>query len=162
MAGSFLPRKWSRTIDPDDLPATKRISTPAGMRLSVIMNNSDSKSLQSSRGSHVPPQLPIMRETTFGFVSEAADVESLPKEPDSAKTTSTPRAYSPSITSEKKPVEGKGPTRRKRGALGSASKRKCMVMLGVVSILLLALIIGLAAGLTLKKSRYDLINDSNV
>jgi hypothetical protein len=103
-----------------------------------------------------------MRETTFGFVSEAADVESLSKEPDSAKTTSTPRAYSSSITSEKKPVEGEEPTRRRRGALGTANRRKCMIVLGVVSILLLALIVGLAAGLTLKKSRYGSIYGSNV
>jgi hypothetical protein len=152
MAGVFSSRKWSQ--QDDELPAPKRISTPAGLRLSVIMNNSGKrKSLQSIKSLNLPSPLPLAKEAPI-LVRHDIDVESLHKEPNSAKTTSTPEAYSRSLVSEKSIFAYVEPKPKRKGVLGAFDKRKCILILGVVSLLLAALVIGLAVGLTRKHSRY--------
>ena len=154
MAGVFSSRKWSKQLEGDELPAPKRISTPAGMRLSVIMNDSSKrKSLQSIKSINLPSPLPITKEGPI-VVQHDIDVESLHKEPNSAKTTSTPHAYTHSVVSEKSIFAEGQPKRTKGRGLGGFGKRKCMFILGISSVLLVALVIGLAVGLTRKPSRY--------
>ena len=152
MAGVFSSRKWSKQLEGDELPAPKRISTPAGMRLSVIMNDSSKrKSLQSIKSINLPSPLPISKEGPI-VVQHDIDVESLHKEPNSAKTTSTPHAYSHSVVSEKSVFAEEQPKRTR--VLGPFGKKKCILLLGISFLLLVALVIGLAVGLTRKHSRY--------
>ena len=152
MAGVFSKRKWVKPVEGEEFPAPKRISTPAGMRLSVILNDNTRKNLQSSR-SNVPAPLSISREIPEEPFTAYGDVESFTKEPNSAKTTSTPRAYSLSVYSEKQALPENGSKKRRRGLFGAFDKTTCVIILVVFTVLLLAAVIGLAVGLTRKHKR---------
>jgi len=167
MSGAFHARKWSRQ-EADDLPAPRRISTPAGMRLSVIMNENDigkpaPSSPVSPKVSNRPPQLSFNKETTTVRVveEEDEDVESVQKEPNSAKTSSTPRAYASSLFSDDSepavPVEEKKqqdePKKLGLIAISIAGKRKCLIFSVVAFLMVFSLVVGLAVGLSQKKAR---------
>lgn len=175
MSAGFHARKWSRQ-EADDLPAPRRISTPAGMRLSVIMKDIETGqpapvSPVSPKIGNRPPQLTFNKETTTVRVveEEDEDAESIQKESQSAKTSSTPRAYATSLFSvDSEPAahvveeKQKDPKKAPLIAMSIAGRRKCIIFSVVAFLMAFSLIVGLAVGFSHKKSRYVKFGSSNI
>jgi hypothetical protein len=129
----------------EELPAPKRISTPAGLRLSTILENGDQAK-------------PPTKNKRFSFNKPPVLVED-PQEGASTVGASTlgastlSQGYSYSIFSEKSATVVSGPAKGEGSKNGSFVTRRggwkrlaLLILLGLLA--LIALIVGLAIGLT--------------
>jgi hypothetical protein len=150
MSSKYLSRMWPRR---EDGPPPKRISTPAGMRLSVIVDKGEFMQgpFQSPRSPR-PPQLVLPEEVQGVIVTHEVDVQSTKKFPDGTRNPSPSPPYSQSIFSEKSVSAEERPTQR-RPAAQLLLRRRLFIILAVAVTVLLALIIGLAAGLSKKHTK---------
>jgi hypothetical protein len=169
MSTVFTAGKWRKDDVP--LPAPKRISTPAGMRLSVVMNETTAKNIASpispsqEKKEYLPqiPSLPYLPSPTVRVVEESdEDEESVQKQPDSAKSAVAPLAYAESVYSQPSVPSifaQEEPKARKREGLVPLAifdRRRWSewALLGLVAaVIVLGVVIGLAVGLTKKHTQ---------
>jgi hypothetical protein len=150
MSSNYLSRLWPRE---EDSAPPKRISTPAGQRLSVILDKGDlGSSLAGRSHSPKPPRLVVPEESYQVTVTHEVDVQSTKKVADKTQNLAPSPPYSQSSFSEKtkslSTVEH--PVERPQPATRQWFRRRLFILLGVGFAVLLALIIGLAAGLSKK------------
>ena len=152
----LIPKMWLRTGE-DELPPQKRISTPAGMRLSVIMNEvrpgPSSPRLHSTRSFTRPQRLSITKGTTI-VVSPPED--EVPGDHEKSTGTASP-GYSnfseKSALTEIHPLERRYETETDTPTPPKRKSKRFWLIVIVGILLLLALIIGLAVGLSQKHSK---------
>lgn len=138
---AFLSRGW--TNEPSDLSPPKRISTPAGMRLSVIMENGGNLHGRPKRNS---------------LFSSKASSNTLIDTPGRASTVTSEdvrggaSGYSYSIFAEKPSPSEVGSTRegfwQKKGGW-----KRILILLALLLLSIIAIVVGLVVGL--KKSNHS-------
>jgi hypothetical protein len=176
---NLLPQKWATARERQEdtpLPAKKRIQTPAGARLSHVLN-ADASLLVPSPRTPKTPKSPLTLAKSAGavIVTREVDVESF-RQSQLRRNTQGTTQLSPiaasmpdqtSLFSEKSlfagsDVEGgKARWQRPAGCFGASSLRDVkrgqrfwvLIALGVLAIL--GLIIGLSVGLTMKSYVFD-------
>jgi hypothetical protein len=169
MSNTFAAGKWRKEDAP--LPAPKRISTPAGMRLSVVMNESTIQNIASpispnqEKKEYLPqiPSYPYLSSPTVRVVEESdEDAESIHKQPDSAKSAILPLPYAesvysqpslPSIFAKDDPKERKPGRLTTLAILDRRRLPKWAFLAIVLAILILGVVIGLAVGLSKKHTQ---------
>jgi hypothetical protein len=148
MSTNYLSLMWPRQ---EEMPPPKRISTPAGLRLSVILDKGELGSVlaQPSR-SPGPPRLVLPEESNQVIVTHEVDVQSTERFPGKTRNPSPSPPYSQSLYSEKSVLTEERPTQRQQPATRQWLRRRIFIILGITFTVLLALIIGLAVGLSKK------------
>jgi hypothetical protein len=154
MSANYLSRLWPRE---EDSAPPKRISTPAGLRLSVILDKGElGSSLAAPPHSPKPPRLVTPEESYSVTVTHEVDVQSTRRFPDKTRNPSPSPPYSQSLFSEKSKslLTDERPAERPRPvAARQWVRRRLFIILGVAFAVLLALIIGLAVGLSKKHTK---------
>jgi hypothetical protein len=153
MSANYLSLLWPR--DEESAPP-KRISTPAGLRLSVILDKGElGSSLAAPPRSPKPPRLVLPEESYSVTVTHEVDVQSTKRYPDKTRNPSPSPPYSQSLFSEKSKsvLTDERPNERPHSAARQWVRRRLFVILGVAFAVLLALIIGLAVGLSKKHTK---------
>ena len=149
MSANYLSRLWPRE---EESTPPKRISTPAGLRLSVILDKGElGSSLAAPPHSPKPPRLVLPEESYSVTVTHEVDVQSTKR----TRNPSPSPPYSQSLFSEKSKsvLTDERPNERPHPAARQWVRRRLFVILGVTFAVLLALIIGLAVGLSKKHTK---------
>lgn len=134
----------------EELPAPKRISTPAGLRLSTILENGDQVKTPSKNKRFSFNKSPV--------IAEDAQEGSSTVDGSTLAASSNSQGYSYSIFSEKSATAVSGPANahRKRGGSFMTRrggwKRLALLVLFVL-LALIALAVGLGVGLTHKHNQ---------
>jgi hypothetical protein len=150
MSSNYLSRLWPRE---EESAPPKRISTPAGLRLSVILDKGElGSSLAAPPHSPKRPRLVLPEESYSVTVTHEVDVQSTKRFPDKTRNPSPSPPYSQSLYSEKSKsvLTDERPTERPQPAARQWIRRRMFAILGVAFAVLLTLIIGLAVGLSKK------------
>jgi hypothetical protein len=151
MASTYLSRIWP--ADEDSAPP-KRISTPAGLRLSVILDKGElGSSLSVPLPSPKPPRLVLPEESNQVIVTHEVDVQTSERYPGKTRNPTPSPPYSQSMFSEnsKSLLTDERPTERPPPSTARQwFRRRMFIALGVGFAVLLAMIIGLAVGLSKK------------
>jgi hypothetical protein len=153
MSTNYLSHLWPRE---EESAPPKRISTPAGLRLSVILDKGDlGSSLAAPPHSPKPPRLVLPEETYSVTVTHEVDVQSTKKFPDKSQNPTPSPPYSQSQFSEKSKsvLTDERPLERPRPAAQQWWRRRLFLILGATFVVLLCFIIGLAVGLSKKHSK---------
>jgi len=127
----FSSRNKSKFIE--ELPAPKRIATPAGLRLSTILENGDTQAKSQTKPKRLSNRPPILVE-------------------DLGESSSTPsQGYSYSVWSDKSAHAVSGPARLnslRSNVTRRGGWKRLVLFVGVGVLALTAVIVGLAVGLT--------------
>jgi hypothetical protein len=164
-----------QTLDSGDRPA-KRISTPAGQRLSMIIESTQARRSKAPAAKinvtttstycndpehlHVHPAHRAPKESKkLGVVSVLGGKLSTPRE-SSDEPTPNGSALSVSVWSEKDGTKfGHIRNTKKRGFLAGWSRKRIAIVVAVLLALIIALAVGLAVGLKKKPaSRYGFLS----
>lgn len=131
---AFFSSSQNKSKFTEELPAPKRISTAAGLRLSTILENGDNQAKSPARAKHPSLHRPP------AFTEDRREGWSTPSQ-----------GYSYSVFSDKSPHVVSGPA-RVDSLRSSVSRRggwkRLVLLVGVGVVALTALIVGLAVGLT--------------
>lgn len=139
---AFLTRGWSSN-EPSDLSPPKRISTPAGMRLSVIMEN----------GANIQGR--PKRNSIFSSKASSNTLIASPRRDSTAASDDMGTSgYSYSIFAEKRPLS----SQRFNQAGGFFQRKGGWKRILVLLVLLLISIIAIAAGLAVGLKRSNKAN----
>lgn len=183
MSGYLSSRRWPKPGD--DGPIPKRISTPAGLRLSEVMNErrqSDTSELPLSPVTPtVAPRISFSKNAGNSLIgirvvdtdleensqpeaenshqqsphrdSPKSSKKSVPAVAAASGAPSPSSPYTQSFFSEKSAPDAQQPARKKRlGCFAGLITKRTVLLLGVLVLILLAAIVGLAVGLSKKHS----------